>query len=421
MISLKKWDMVLRNLVTKGATMEEVEIAYQGKFDKLFAHLKKNIASGDSLSVVFGAADEANTGEKGKKKPYQYARLWLSNPGPNPKWVYIRCDNEYNLDNAFHIELSWIACDSWLLDDWVNKLFRRCSSYNLRLVQLPEFFYSSNIQLHSFRAQPFIPIPRSYRGQSSADDDLAAALVVERIYLRQNSLDWIEDNEQYTDWKSVDVPIPLNHYELHHRKHLNLDLNGTPLSSVTDLETILEMQTSSITPPSTPLPAPAVSALTESLAKAKERKESEPEPLQALKLPANSVDGDGLQTATRSHIKERPVPQKDRQYILRLGNGGVRVGNNGFVWLLNAAAKTNDIPAVTSGATTSNSAAPAMITSDEKKDMGLAKLMEFHILCTDVGICLDLLMETIDSAWATIVERASSRVQQKQSILNQMH
>ena len=56
-------------------------------------------------------------------------------------------------------------------------------------------------------------------------------MIIERIYLTSQSLDWIEDDSHETNWDGVGVQISnkiyLNgsHYEIHHRSNLKLNVN----------------------------------------------------------------------------------------------------------------------------------------------------------------------------------------------------
>mgnify|MGYP003386780471 CR=1 FL=1 len=359
------------------------------------------------------------------KRPYQYTKLWLRNPGPNPKWIYIRCDNDYSMFRPFHIEISWISCDSWLLDDWISVLFRRCSSYNLRIVQLPEFFFSGNVQLHSFRAQPYIRVPTSYvvgSNKNTLDNykeediptphcgspepvvgsinssvansigsneqyNISAVLIVERIYLRQQLTDWIEDDEQVTDWNSVGVPIPCTHYHQHHRDNLTLN----PCATFEPNNEVFSLAPKPVN--ANPGAGAVTSALTESLSRQSELTNQNPS-LQNTMVKSQTFK------ELRGEHSHRPVKKEtDRQYILRLGNGGVRVGNGGFIWLLNMAVNVNELK------TDDASASTTKISTDEKKEMGLAKLHEFSILCIDVGICVDILNEIVDITFNTIAAK----------------
>lgn len=409
-----------------------------------------------------------NNSFSGKKKTYQYTKLWLTPPGPDPKWIYLKCDNTYSLARPFHIEMSWISCNSWLLEDFINILFRRCTSYNLRIVQMPEFFFSSNVQLHSFRAQPFIRIPCTYyndlkskSGGKNRDDDtstvyfISPVLVVERIYLRQQLIDWIEDDEQFTDWHSVGVPIPEEHYFVHDRLNLSIDPEYTSFNNSFVVDNVpyyesdefinslncktLKCNSNSnidYAPSTSNIGIPNVkmavtSALTESLSRnsgangvdsshksVDEMQETNTNGSTRVNL-NSSVKSSGGKFIKIPPRKYGPVvsKMKDRQYILRMGNGGVRVGNNGFIWLLNMAVRISDTAPGGSGSISLPSASSsnnASVSNDtDRKEMGLSKLHEFHILCCDVGICLDILMEIVDAAFESLSNRFIDRIKYK--------
>ena len=126
----------------------------------------------------------------------------------------------------YHLDVRWIACDSWLMDEFVNILFRKCASLGIRIVQTSEFFCTANLHLHPFRAQPYIPLhmpetmhkvnirrPSSSLSQITAtttatDDDNNVTYpdivkLAERFYFQANVADWIVDNDQKTDWKAL--------------------------------------------------------------------------------------------------------------------------------------------------------------------------------------------------------------------------
>lgn len=461
-------------------------------------------------------------------KQYQYSRITMSENKSNPKWCYLRSDKHYSLRRPLHLEFSWISCDAWLLDEWISILFRRCSHFSLRIIQLPEFFFSDSIQLHSFRAQPYIQIPCTYAvgsnkttcvgrgdgsggagtvgltavgagfaGESPNYHFISPVLIVERIFLRAQAIDWIEDDSQPTDWHSVGVPIPstvyLNgaHYDIHNRSHLELDAHDTSFrfgEELVEREAVVENvdgsgtgvgagfchdahaeaspgpgpcpgpgpgpgavdvaplsplppQATLVTPNPTSTssanPSPAVrpaatSALTDALTESLSRKGSRaPYPLaEAIssqpfpgtkagleKVPkatskagvtSTSTSTGGLTRTATSLANPNPNSNinakrsdRDRQYILRLGNGGLRVGSGGFIWLLNMAVNINELK--------TEDEKKLAFPVDERKETGLAKLHEFQVLCTDVGIVLDILNEVIDISCNMVTSRRQQR------------
>ena len=61
--------------------------------------------------------------------------------------------------HVYHVEVHWLTADSHVVDDFVNQLFRRAAQWGLRMVQIPEFFCTENLQVHPYRAQPYLGIP----------------------------------------------------------------------------------------------------------------------------------------------------------------------------------------------------------------------------------------------------------------------
>jgi hypothetical protein len=249
-----------------GVTSEQ----YQANFDKLLKFLNKYCAEAMALRLL-DDHDEANT----TKKKNLNVKFWLRRPSTNgsgsgsgsggadnhdsPQWAYLRCEDTYSMRKVFHLEIYWIVCIASLMDDFVNMLFRRCGSWGLRLIQIPEFFCVANLQMHPFRGNPQIFVPEitalTYRSQSietmevevSGDENNEGTeaaevamqekeiskAIIERDYISPTQLierlllnsincynketgeeeanDWIPDDKQRTDWKAMGLPEPTCH------------------------------------------------------------------------------------------------------------------------------------------------------------------------------------------------------------------
>ena len=90
-------------------------------------------------------------------------KIWLkSQHDVVPKWAILRSDRHVCSQSVFHFEVYWIACDSWLMEEFINTLFMRCKTINLRLLQVPELFSIPNLLIHPYRSQPCILFSNRY-------------------------------------------------------------------------------------------------------------------------------------------------------------------------------------------------------------------------------------------------------------------
>jgi hypothetical protein len=88
-----------------------------------------------------------------------------ANESNGRNWIYFKYDRNLYSYKIFHIEIQWFVCDSWLIDDFVTLLYRRCGGFELRC-QTPSYFNSDNLNIHPFRPAPYIylsnPAPTAY-------------------------------------------------------------------------------------------------------------------------------------------------------------------------------------------------------------------------------------------------------------------
>ena len=191
---------------------------YYAKMDKLMQHLSKYKQSNE-LMVELTKDRTLGKTTKGKDKKYDskhhVIKIWLQGPHHcNPKWCFLKYDTNLSISRAFHIEFHWLSCDSWLMDEYVNILFRRCSSWSLRIAQIPEFFCTATLNIHPFRAQPFVNVPSaisSYYGSSTENIPwVSVVTLIEALYFKEKSQGWIEDEERYTSWETVNEEVQIN-------------------------------------------------------------------------------------------------------------------------------------------------------------------------------------------------------------------
>ena len=141
-----------------------------------------------------------------------------------PEWAFLKYDASVSAHRVFLIELHWLVCDSWIMDKLVNLLFRRCSAWQLKLAQIPEFFISANLQLHPFRAQPYLAVPPTTSMPSAIRHRVlvegnwsyviekpcypSAVELVERLFLKVRGKAWIEDEARRTNWQELGLSTP---------------------------------------------------------------------------------------------------------------------------------------------------------------------------------------------------------------------
>lgn len=125
---------------------ESVDVSdYLGKVELLLQYLQKSESLKQQIKIISDLPSAVDS--KGRAHPV-VVKVFLREPThPNPKWIYVRVDPFFELHRSFHIEIHWLVCDSWLLEDYVTLLFRRCNGWGIRIVQTPEYFHTSNLQV----------------------------------------------------------------------------------------------------------------------------------------------------------------------------------------------------------------------------------------------------------------------------------
>ena len=313
--------------------------SYFSKIDKLLAHVSRLCAGGEAFVDVAKDSGGGETLQSPARSASNVAKIWLQGPlHANPKWAFFKYDSSASVQHAFRMEFHWLACDSWLMEDFVNLLFRRCSGpWALRMVQIPEFFGTANLHVHPFRAQPFIAVPAArYHADPSLQRQWQSPVrVAEALLFRAPLSEWLADDEQYTDWELLGLPVP----NYHHKGYYG---DEAPAGEAPG--------------------AGKRGALSLSL-------------MQAGSKARAMLDG---------VKKRRPRSTTDRQYMHRRGFAAVRVGAAGFVWLLNSSGRTSD---------------PGGSAAATKEQAGRA-LREVGAFCERVGVVYDLLLELVEALLA---------------------
>lgn len=129
---------------------EEDLASYVNKVELFLAFMQKSSTDFEKVFVMAETptASAAATNKPKTAHPVVW-KLYLkgSTRHENPKWIYMRCDNIFDVKKAYHIQLHWLVCDALLIEDFITGLFRKCFSWNIRIIQTPEFFRTSNLQV----------------------------------------------------------------------------------------------------------------------------------------------------------------------------------------------------------------------------------------------------------------------------------
>ena len=137
----------IRFAITPTISTEGLDVsAYMEKMTKLQAFLRPYIVPADvsKLNSISHSEDMATY----SRSSMHIMKIYLRGPKhPNPKWVYLHVDSCYNEKYVFHVEIFWLACDSWLVDEMITKMNRRASGFGLRVIQITEVFHNKTINV----------------------------------------------------------------------------------------------------------------------------------------------------------------------------------------------------------------------------------------------------------------------------------
>jgi hypothetical protein len=325
----------------------------------------KNVSPPEVIKISYEkdskASEDVNRNlSDNPRKQTDSVKLWFSGPvNDQPKWSYLRYDKKASMTKMFHFELHWFVCDAWLMEDFVNYLYRRCSSFGLRIVQVPESFYTPNLRIHPFRAQLYVPILTNEKLKSivSLYPTRSPVTVMENLFIRSESEKWIRDDPQYTDWKTIDAPavLPVEHGKSQLSDMLS-DLGHKPTGNSLTLQSTSSRRS---------LPDIKLSAV--------RRNTSNHQEQNVMKSYYGKI---GIVTTTSA--KSTP----SRQYMHRNGFAALRVGTEGVVWLLNTSAKVNDINT----------------PIEEKRTIALSAYKQFSERCMITSLCVEITIEIIEEA-----------------------
>ena len=135
-------------------------------------------------------------------KSYHY-KLWLPNTSDtNCKWIILRIDTNIYSNICIHFDLFWIACDSWLIEEFINTLYIRCRSWNLKCISIPEIYVTSSLYIHPYRPQQYILFSEQYMKHNSNSINICdyKQEYIIKYYFNSSAFknEWIRDHDQKT-------------------------------------------------------------------------------------------------------------------------------------------------------------------------------------------------------------------------------
>jgi len=343
--------------------------------------------------------------------------------GP-PNWLYCNYDSIVHSYKTFHLQLYWVVCDSWLVDDLVSLLYRRCLQWGLRLSQIPLYYHTENLSIHPYRALPFISIKAMYLHQkphhqqqqqyhhhhiayshdSKAVMEMSTSSIrmIERIvFSRSNG--WVFDGQYATDWEAINI-MPYNSNRdrdifQYQQSIIEKNLSDTGSSGKSNISANNDINIISNSNMSSDggKKRNTMSALSQSLARTDISQRVE-----GLK---------SIQSASiRNQIKSSSPPPSssssslsssyDRQYIHQSGLVLVRIASNGFLWMHNSSSKISDLS----------------MNIEEKKDIVARHMHMLENYCEEIFICYDILCNDVIEVVLKVIkesilliERSSNR------------
>ena len=337
----------------------------------------------------------------------------------NPNWLYIKHDAVIYPFKAFHFFIHWFVCDSWLVDDFCNLLFRRCTKFGLRLSHIPGYFAQQNLNVHPFRPLPYIQVPNAIgtgsgsnvitntSGAGSGASPLTATnavtssstagvsangavlipvnhstpiRVIERIFFsRQHG--WVFDSERQTEWNKIGLPLP--NYPERDRDLLADD--STPVVPVAAAPTDSASTSTSSGIGSGFTASMKLTNIGSTITKSIQRITNT-----ATGVKTTEDSNTSCSSSSNADSSSNPLAflrkgnnRLDRQYTHQLGIATVRMAATGFLWLPCANAKISDVT----------------IPVEERTDMAmklLRHLESFSVIAVD---CYEIVLDVLDNVF----------------------
>ena len=293
----------------------------------------------------------------------------------NPNWLYCRYDRTAYTYKSFHLEFHWVVCDSWLIDDMLTLLYRRCQKWGLRLCQVPQYYTTEDLNVHPFRALPYIPVTKSQRESIPGVFPTPLRMVERLLFSRRNG--WLFDNEYRTDWMALGLTVPS--YLDRDRDLITSDVLESPDPTQTATPTTQPPTPADPTTAAATQPKPhAFSSLSQSLSRMVFRQDD-------AGTTATSTSG---ATALAVGMTKSPFVRKsanrklDRQYVFHNGLAVVRVAAQGFLWIQNTSSKVSDIN----------------LPTDERRETVAKNLDMVTEYCDKIPFCYDICIDIVERA-----------------------
>jgi hypothetical protein len=190
--------------------------------------------------------------------------------------------------------------------------------------------------------------------------------MIESYYFKSREDEWIEDDQQKTDWEGYGLPAPDEVDTIE-------SINSNSSNNISDTDTLPTSQRKPF----------SMSGLTSSFLN-----------LKSSSSTANRADHQRLSQSstfpTNSKIlaeniqrRKRISALRDRQYMHRTAISCIRVGSEGFVWLINVSSRVSDISS----------------TQEKDKEYSNMKLNEFQRVCDSITVSYGVLLEIIEAVW----------------------
>jgi hypothetical protein len=272
-------------------------------------------------------------------------------------------------------------------------MYRRCSKWSLRLVQIPEYFTTSNLSVHPFKALPHLQLQDCVTKIPTAHS--SPMRLLERCIFGR-SQGWIFDSEQSTEWSKIGITPP--NYADRDRDLLE-ELASNSLTS----------STSSASNSSTGLSAGDSSKSLSSWSRTFQRmvfkkSDGQSDPVDSSNAAVNTSPTD---------LGFKPSgPRLDRQYVHVSGLAVARIAANGFIWMQNTNTRLSDTSTAATQTVGAGSEKALMAlsksfatTNDDRNAQIVQMMQQLEVYCA-IGVdCYEIILSVVDEVLAVVDSR----------------
>eukprot|EP00953_Heterococcus_sp_UTEX-ZZ885_P006199 3800-Heterococcus_DN1.PRE.2 len=107
-----------------------------------------------------------------------------------------------------HLNIHWMVCSGSSVTDYVAALRRKTQQLGLKLAQLPQYAVGPMINVHPFITHVYIAVP-----------DAAVRGAMDTILCTSAALDFVRDNDIYTDWKEFGLEDDVSQQQQQQQQH----------------------------------------------------------------------------------------------------------------------------------------------------------------------------------------------------------